>query len=124
MKGTWQAMSLSSGQLANGKRLDFKITGWQIDSWPARSLSRCKFADCYIHSNKFLIIFYLGTRFISFAKSFSRSWVILLLNLPVNECFVVNTEVHTVTFGSMHKLWRQVLCYHYFDQLLIMFSYK
>ena len=41
MKGTWQARSLSAGQWANGNRLDFRLTGWQIDSWPARSLSCC-----------------------------------------------------------------------------------
>ena len=39
MKGTWQARSLSAGQWANGNRLDFRLTGRQIDSWPARSLS-------------------------------------------------------------------------------------
>ena len=43
MKGTWQARSLSAGQWANGNRLDFRLTGRQIDSWPARSLSCCQF---------------------------------------------------------------------------------
>ena len=42
MKGTWQARSLSAGKWANCKRLDFRLTGRQIDSWPARSLS------CYL----------------------------------------------------------------------------
>ena len=45
MKGTWQARSLSAGQWVNGNTPDFRLTGRQIDSWPARSLS-CFYSNC------------------------------------------------------------------------------
>ena len=62
MKGTWQARSLSAGQWAWSLTCYHFLTGQQIDSWPARSLScfqlKVKFGHYFLETVKNAMPFY------------------------------------------------------------------
>ena len=86
-KGPGRARSLSASQWANGNRLDFKLTGRQIDSWPCQ-------------------VIFMFSSFISFTRTIIDFFQIsprLLLDLGDQSMLIKSSKVTMST--SNVKSW-------------------